>query len=753
MEEKKNAFFNFLIKNRWLMIIIFGVLAITGIVMFFNTKVIYDLSSFAPRNSNTADAVTVLKAEFDDKGSLYLMVKDISEEEAGNLQEELSEMDGVAVVAFDKSKDYINNSAFFTISLTDYDSSNEANNTISSIAEKMESGEFYLSGQSALSYYTRLETIESILKVGIIILVAILMMLVFTSKTFFELIVLLLTFGVAVILNMGTNFLFNGISYISNLVSLILQLALSLDYSIILLHRFMEERAIYDAKTSIFNALKKGTPEILSSSLTTIAGLCALLVMTLPIGVEMGLSLAKSIVFSLITVVFFMPALLVVFDKQLQKSKHKNFVPSVVRPVKAILKFRTPISIAFLIILVLAGTGQFFNEYSYNINGAKRILDSQDHIAEEFGYKNDLAIIIPKGDYEKEKDLIAFMKAKEIVNGVTGLSSIEVTDGLFLTDMVTVQSLTGLDIGIPLTEAMLNSLFQMYIDEKDPNTEIPVEEYEVMFIDLMQVASEKIALVFPGIEDTEYGKQLEQLTMARANFEGENYSRIMFNINSPTESKESLALIEDLTTDLSVYYDEYYMAGESVACYDMANVFPKDNLLVSILTVLFVLLILFFTFKNIFLPILVILVIQGGVWINFVIPFLASTPVSFIGYLLVCAIQMGATIDYGIVLTNRYRSTKHLYLTRIEAMAEAENAVFPTIITSGSILTISGISMGLVASGVVATMGMLLGIGAATSIILVLFVLPSLLLVLEKFIDKADYKNLFKKRKKIENIL
>lgn len=751
MEEKKNAFFNFLIKNRWLMIIIFAVLSIAGIVMFFNTKVVYDLSSFAPRNSNTSDAVAVLKTEFDDKGSFYLMVKDISEEEAGNLQEELSEMDGVAVVAFDKSKDYINNSAFFTISLTDYDSTNEANDTISSIAEKMESAEFYMSGQSALSYYTRLETIESILKVGIIILVAILMMLVLTSKTFFELIVLLLTFGVAVILNMGTNFLFNGISYISHLVGLILQLALSLDYSIILLHRFMEERAIYDAKTAVINALKKGTPEILSSSLTTIAGLCALLVMTLPIGVEMGLSLAKSIVFSLLAVMFFMPALLVIFDKQLQKTKHKNFVPSVVRPAKAILKFRTPISIAFLIILVLAGTGQFFNEYSYNINGAKRILDSQDHIAEDFGYKNDLAIVIPKGDYEKEKALIEFMKSKEIITDVTGLSSIEVTDGLYLTDMVTVQSLSGLDIGIPLTEGMLTSLFQMYIDEKDPTTEISAEEYPVMFIDLMQVASAKISEVFPGIEDTDYGKQLEQLSMARANFEGETYSRIMFNINSPTESKESLALIDDLTTELSVFYEEYYMAGESVACYDMAKVFPKDNLLISLLTVLFVLLILFFTFKNAFLPVLLILVIQGGVWINFVIPFLSSTPVSFIGYLLVCAIQMGATIDYGIVLTNRYRSTKHLYLTKIEAMAEAENAVFPTIITSGSILTISGLSMGLVASGVVSTMGMLLGIGAATSVMLVLFVLPSLLLVLDRLIDKADYKNIFKKKPK--NIL
>ena len=163
MEEKKNAFFNSLVKNRWLMIIIFAVLSIAGIVMFFNTKVVYDLSSFAPRNSNTSDAVAVLKTEFDDKGSFYLMVKDISEEEAGNLQEELSEMDGVAVVAFDKSKGYINNSAFFTISLTDYDSTNEANDTISSIAEKMESAEFYMRDTSPILLHL-FRNNESILK-------------------------------------------------------------------------------------------------------------------------------------------------------------------------------------------------------------------------------------------------------------------------------------------------------------------------------------------------------------------------------------------------------------------------------------------------------------------------------------------------------------------------------------------------------------------------------------------------------------
>lgn len=159
------------------------------------------------------------------------------------------------------------------------------------------------------------------MKLGIAIVVIILLVMLFTSKTYFELIVLILVFGAAMAINMGTNFLFvNGISYIANLVALVLQLALSLDYSIILLHRYMEERDNgEDAKTATVTALTKGLPEILSSSLTTVAGLAALMLMTLSIGSEIGLSLAKGIVISMATVIFFMPALLVIFDKPIQK--------------------------------------------------------------------------------------------------------------------------------------------------------------------------------------------------------------------------------------------------------------------------------------------------------------------------------------------------------------------------------------------------------------------------------------------------
>ena len=352
---------------------------------------------------------------------------------------------------------------------------------------------------------------------------------------------------------------------------------------------------------------------------------------------------------------------------------------------------------------------------------------------------------MPKGDYEKEEQLINYIKSKDLINNAMGLTTIEAVEGLKLTDCVTQQQLAQMADSLGFNPTLIELLFTMYKNENDPNNQLPETEYSVMFIDLMEFASKKINEM--GMQRSEYAKQLQQLSMARANFESQNYSRIMFNINSPTESAESIALIEDLSKELGQFYDEYYLAGESVACYDMAKVFPRDNFLVSFLTAMFVLLILYFTFKNLILPLILIIAIQGSIWINFVIPFLSSSPISFIGYLLVCAIQMGATIDYGIILTNRYLQIKHLYPDKLEAMSQAENAVFPTIITSGIILTVSGLAMGLAAAGVVAKMGMLLGIGAATSMLVVLFILPSLLLIFDNIIEKTYFNKIFPKRK------
>lgn len=762
-----------IVKLKWVFLVLFVALSIFGAVMIPHTKINYDLTGYLPAHCDSSTALELLKKEFDDKGMAYVMVKDVTPEKAGEIKTRLEKVEGVATVTYVESMNYKNNSALYTVMLKDYDSTKGAFDAVKGVIDALSDEKAYLSGQSAFSYYTKLETEQSIMKLGIAIIIIILLVMLFTSKTYFELIVLILVFGAAMAINMGTNFLFvNGISYIANLVALVLQLALSLDYSIILLHRYMEERDNgEDAKTATVTALTKGLPEILSSSLTTVAGLAALMLMTLSIGAEIGLSLAKGIVISMATVIFFMPALLVIFDKPIQKTRHKSFVPNVTKPARAIVKARKVIVPAFLLIAILAGVAQGFNKYSFNYNSGSLIVAPKKVIEETgFGTLNSLVVVVPKGDAEKERQLVKYVESFDLIDKsqTTALATINVysfidpntTEKLYLTDEVSKKDIGKLIDKIPsdagvnplLIKPIIEGWFDDYVKKYLPEGTKP-SKAKVRLIDLLDFAvREKFDAISGFIGDDPeklaYLEQIKQISFAKANLESENYSRITFNINGGVEDDDVFELVKTLKSGVSDFYEERYITGESVVCYEMSEYFMKDNLMVCLFTDLFILVILLITFRNISLPIILILAIQGGIFINFAIPFLSKTSISFIGYLIISAIQMGATIDYAIVLTNRYRNIRKDFTDRYDAMAAATNAVFPTILTSGVILTATGFVMSMLSSGVVAQLGLLLGVGTLTSIIIVLFVLPSLLLVTEKVVDKTDFSKLFRRKQK-----
>lgn len=762
-----------IVKLKWVFLVLFVALSIFGAVMIPRTKINYDLTGYLPAHCDSSTALELLKKEFDDKGMAYVMVKDVTPEKAGEIKTRLEKVEGVATVTYVESMNYKNNSALYTVTLKDYDSTAGAFDAVKDVIDALSDEKAYLSGQSAFSYYTKLETEQSIMKLGIAIVVIILLVMLFTSKTYFELIVLILVFGAAMAINMGTNFLFvNGISYIANLVALVLQLALSLDYSIILLHRYMEERDNgEDAKTATVTALTKGLPEILSSSLTTVAGLAALMLMTLSIGAEIGLSLAKGIVVSMATVIFFMPALLVIFDKPIQKTRHKSFVPNVTKPARAIVKARKVIVPAFLLIAILAGVAQGFNKYSFNYNSGSLIVAPKKVIEETgFGTLNSLVVVVPKGDAEKERQLVKYVESFDLIDKsqTTALATINVysfidadsSETLYLTDEVSKKDIGNLIDKIPsdagvnplIIKPIIEGWFDDYVKKYLPEGTKP-SKAKVRLIDLLDFAvREKFDAISRFIGDDPeklaYLEQIKQISFAKANLESENYSRITFNINGGVEDDDVFELVKTLKSGVSDFYEERYITGESVVCYEMSEYFMKDNLMVCLFTDLFILVILLITFRNISLPIILILAIQGGIFINFAIPFLSKTSISFIGYLIISAIQMGATIDYAIVLTNRYRGIRKDFTDRYDAMAAATNAVFPTILTSGVILTATGFVMSMLSSGVVAQLGLLLGVGTLTSIVIVLFVLPSLLLVTEKVVDKTDFSKLFRRKQK-----
>jgi predicted RND superfamily exporter protein len=264
---------------------------------------------------------------------------------------------------------------------------------------------------------------------------------------------------------------------------------------------------------------------------------------------------------------------------------------------------------------------------------------------------------------------------------------------------------------------MAQGLFDGYMAEHgitDPNAKVRV-------VDLLEyLASNDTYSALLG----DYASMLDSLIFAKANLESANYSRLTFNVTSGIEGKSTFDFIDQILANIPNYYTEFYITGESIACYDMASNFDEDNMLVCVCSLFFVLIILLFTFRNILLPLVLILAIQGGIWINFVFPFLLGNPVMFIGYLIITAVQMGATIDYGILLSTNYVNARAT-ADRREALVTAMNGALPTIFTSGLILMVCGAVVGFVASQTsISSVGFLLFRGALISCIMITLVLP-----------------------------
>ena len=767
---RKTGRFN--VRFRYLLIAIFALLSILAAVAIPFTKVLYDVSGYLPDDSTAAQGLRVLQEEFDDPGNAYAVFTGVTKAEAKDIADRLSRLKGVDKTVFEPTSSYKEetSSALITVIFTDHDSTKEAFATMERIIDATKDYDVHFIGQSASSYYTKMETERSILTVGVVIAAIIIVMLLVTSKTYFELIPMLITLGISVLLNMGTNYLFNGISYISNLVSIILQLALSIDYSVILMHRYTEERLNgLSPEDAAVEAQRKGVPEILASSLTTFAGMCALILMQLDIGVEIGISLAKGVVLSLLTVLFLMPALLVIFSRPLDATRHKDFLPSVAKPTTAIVRARWVIVPVFLIVMILAGVTQTFNTYSFDMNKTQMLVAGRQAVEDAgFGKMNTLVLVVPNdGDAAKQRAVCAYVESFDEVASGSALASISLAEGVYLTDEVdkdefakTMMALAGQDdntfLGMMMSSA-IKGIFNGYCEEMAQDAATAKVQIVDLLIYIYDHVGEYAALSkqYGGSElslfSDEYVEMLGNLAYAKGNLTGDNYVRMIFDLTVDVEEDGAFRLIERLESGLKDYYDEYYMTGESVVCHDMAGYFPTDNLRVNLFTVAFILIILLFTFRNLLLPVILTLTIQGTIWLNCAIPFLAGYPVSFIGYLIICAIQMGATIDYAIVLTNRYYSVRDNYADRYKAMGDAMNAVFPTVVTSGIILTLTGFILYFASAGVVAAMGSLLGFGALFAMLVVLFILPSLLLVTEKIADKCSFKSIkerFSKRGK-----
>lgn len=751
-------FAQFVTKQKTLFFVLFIALAIYSVICIPKVNVEYSIDGYLPDSTDTKRAIEIMDEEFVTFGTAKIMVRNVSFEVAEELYEEIKSIDGVKNFAFENSEDYYRQScALFNVTFEGDSDDPLSEQAYQKILDVLDGYDLAIPVPLTNNFASQLAS-DMVLIIGLAALV-ILLVLLLTSKSFAEVIAFPIIFGMAALLNMGTNYWLGTISFISNTVCIILQLALAIDYAIILCHRFTEEKELCnDPQQAMATALSKAIPEILSSCLTTVSGLLALVCMQLKLGEDLGLVLAKSILCSIFTVFFLMPGVLLKLSRLMDKSRHRNFVPKISAFGKGVVKARFVLPVIFILLVAVFGYLQMNITYVYaqdsiDTDRPSATQTAKREVAEIFGNDTAFAILVPKGDYAREREILQLVESYDLIDSAIGIANVKINDDTYLADDLTYRKFADV-LGISFDDARLIYMFYaVHTENYGVLASDNVDVYAVPLIDMVNFAFDMYDdgyIALDGDAQQRFDDLKETLRDAEKQLIGTNYTRLVFNIDSYVESDETFALIEKMLDEVKTQYPDVIFAGESMSSYDLANSFETDNLKITLLTVAFIYVILLFTFKSWGLPLVLVAVIQGAIFINFGFVTLMGSNLFFFVYLIVSAIQMGATIDYAILITNRFAATKQCG-DKKQAVIDALNQSFPTIITSGTIMTVAAFLIGLIVSEpLIASMGICLGRGTIISIISVMTVLPTLLYLLDKPLEKTSFaKKLNTKMEKV----
>ncbi len=752
MEEQKpkgsgmEKIATFIVDKRNLFFLLYAFALIFSIVATGWVKVENDITTYLPEDTETRQGLTVMNDNFVTYGTARVMVSNVTYETAENICSDLESIDGVTSVDFDDTTDhYKSASALFSVTFDGTTTDDISVHALHTIRDMLAGYDTYIDTEVGVDTSADLQSEMSVILV--LAAIVIVLVLTLTSRSYAEVPVLIMTFGAAALLNMGTNFLCGTISFISNSVTVILQLALAIDYAIILCHRFSDEHETKDTREACIAALSKAIPEISSSSLTTISGLGALAFMHFGIGRDMATVLIKAILFSLLSVFTLMPGLLMVFSKKIDATRHKNLIPKITFLGKFDVATRFIVPPIFAVVVVVTAVLANKCPYCYSYTDLVTAKQSESQIAHQkikntFGVNNMVAVIVPTGDYDSERQLLKDLDSCAEVKSTQGLANIDAMDGYKLADALTprqMSELAGLDYEVA------EALYAAYaVDQNEYGKLISgLGDYRVPLFDMFMFLQREMKdgnITLDGDIQETLDDLFEQLNKAQLQLQSDKYSRLVVYLNLPEESDETMDFLDTMHALLAKYYSsDTYIVGNSTNVKDLSSSFGEDNMLISVLSALFVVIILLFTFKSAGLPVLLIVVIQGSIWINFSVPTIQHESLYFLGYLIVNSIQMGANIDYAIVISSHYSDLKKEMRPK-EAIITALNEAFPTIFTSGTILAVAGALIGVMTTNpVIAAIGTCLGRGTVISIVLVMAVLPQILLIGDTIVERTSF--------------
>ena len=705
-----------IIRFRILLLVLILTLAAASVFMISKTTINYDLTRYLSEDTMTRRALAVMEQEFGSSEQLRIMFVDQDEGFLEKAVRDLNALPEIFLAAYDaeENRKETNGKMYQLVTLTLDDC--DAAVLVKSLREMFpEAGEYYVGGSAAMQLDVQNSVGREIPEVMVIAVIVVLAVLLLTSHAWLEPFLILFVLAVSIIINMGTNFIFKDVSFITFAVSAILQLALSIDYAIMLLHTFNGLRdGGADGRSAMTEALTQCFMRISSSALTTIAGLLSLLFMSFTIGFDIGMVLSKGILISMLCVFLLMPSVTLLMEKPLIRTRHKPIRLGGEHLARGVYRTRKPLAAVLTIAVLLFACLNTRITYTFTDSGATDAGESA-LINGVFGRSNPLVLLIPGGgsdeDYEKQRALVqrlTDLKRENEEAAVTAVSSMVTTGEAALTYYTPqeVAEMTGLN------EMIVRAFFALQGFGDSVRADHLLDSAKALTQDNETVTE------LVGMLDT-----------ARSAFVGPHYDRMLLEIPFTAYDKDFNACMEAILSTAEEFYgDDYYVTGMGMSSYDIGNAFQGDLLRVNLITLLAILLIVVISFRAIKLPLLLVFVIEGAIWITMGLSVVLGQPIFFISYLLTLAMQMGATIDYGILLCDQYRLIREGGLQAGNALEEALKRALPTIMTSGIILVTAGYIIGRRCSiYYIYSIGLLVSRGAFVSVVLVLTLLGALL--------------------------
>ena len=682
-----------IIRRRGLIESVFAVGCLFSLLAMFFVNVNYDLTEYLPDDAESSIGIDVMEQEFGYPGTARVMIKDVSLYEAKQYKDKLEAVDGVDQVLWcdsavniysgedfideEEIRDYYKDGcAVMDVTFVESDDSDRTSRAIDEM-EKITGEKGRFTGMAVQNKSLESTMEKEMSRILVVAVVMILTVLCITTSAWTEPILFLFVMGVAVLLNKGTNIFIGTISFMTDNVAIILQLATSMDYAIFLLDAFSRERenGVSDEE-AIVTAIEEAINSIFASSLTTVVGFLALVFMKFTIGFDLGLVLAKGIVFSLLTVVFFMPAMILKFAKWNDTTRHRSFLPPFQKFSRRAYHMRYVTLAVMLLLTPFAYVAQGMYDYLYgnsSVGAAEgtAVYESNEEITEIFGRSNMLLALYPNTSPVTEAALTEDIEALPYVKSVTSMAN-------------------TLPDGVPeefLPESMTEQLHT------------------------------------------------------------EDACRMLIYIRTKEESDLAFQCTDEIRGILESYYPEgSYLVGQTPSTQDIKTTITADNIKVNALSLAGVFLVVMASFRSLIIPVVVMIPIEVAIFYNMAVPYLTGDSLVYMGYIIVSSIQLGATVDYSILLTNNYQKARRT-MTKSEACMTAIARSCPSILTSGSIITLAGYIVHFISTtAAIGDLGHLIGRGGLFSMILVLTALPALLAMADGWIVEKKWRAAAKAR-------